>query len=147
MFFLAGHAALSRGFEPIDPNDKRHWLNRIVEDGLWQRNEAAEDINKALRLAQTVRGEFDRAVTILCKMASWTDQAMHHPKLWAVVVALAEELSTVKARMGGKRACSIMDKTWVASGPLPYMAMGYKWRRRFKSPTLEDRRVGVDLPS
>jgi hypothetical protein len=65
-------------------------------------------------------------------MAAWTDEAFSHPKLWAVVVALAERLMTIKTRMCGTRVCDIMDNAWNEEAAVPYLKMGPTWRRRFQ---------------
>jgi hypothetical protein len=89
------------------------------------------DIRKALILANTVCGDEQKARRMVRVIAGWTDEALAHPRLWAVVEALGEELLAIKTRMSGKCACQIMEKAWGGNDALPYMEMGAVWRRRF----------------
>lgn len=129
---LAGYAAENR----IRPSDYDHWLDEQLDmNGCdWSEGNPKDphDVARALRAAKNLRGDNGNAWRFLRQMASWTDDALSHPRLWDVVATLAERLAGVKARMSGAVACRIMDKAWGDEATLPYMDMGRRWRRRFR---------------
>jgi hypothetical protein len=130
MFDLAGYAAQHR--VSTEDYDGLHWLDTELDDPEWECIEI-HDINRAVTRAKTLHGDTGNAWRLLRQMARWTDEALAHPRLWAVVVALAERLATAKRRMSGDTVCRIMDGAW-GKGTLPYIEMGSKWRRRFSVP-------------
>ena len=129
---LAVYAAENR----IRPSDYDHWLDEQLDmNGCdWSEGNPKDphDVARALRAAKNLRGDNGNAWRFLRQMASWTDDALSHPRLWDVVATLAERLAGGKARMSGAVACRIMDKAWGDETALPYMDMGHKWRRRFR---------------
>ena len=125
LYRLAGYATEGK----LSPPDSMHWLETALEEGEWEWNEE-EDLSKAVKLANAVCGDNGNAGRMLRRMASWTDEALSHPRLWGVVEALAEQLATVKGRMSGHKAYLIMKEAW-GEGTLPYLEMGRRWRRRF----------------
>lgn len=126
MHYLAGYAVESK----LAPPEAVSWLDKNLEEGEWEDSDG-EDLNKAVHLAKRLCGDNGHVWRMVRRMASWTDEALSHPRLWAVVEALSEQLLTVKTRMCGKRARRIMDKAWGENPLLPYMEMGQLWRRRF----------------
>ena len=128
MVYLAGFAAEHR----LCPSENSHWLEEQFNTAEWDESDPHDrhDIARAIRIAKAIRGDNGNATRLLRQMAAWTDEAFSHPRLWAVVVALAEQLAAVKTRMGCKRVWGIMDKAWNEAG-VPCMNMGRKWRRRF----------------
>ena len=137
MFYLAGYAAEHR----LAPASSWHWLDEQMDmaDCRWNRTDprGRHDLSIAIELAKALHGTHGNAWRFLRQMAAWTDEALSHPRLWGVVVALAEQLATAK-KIGGNRVCRIMDGAW-KEACLPYMEMGPKWRRRFSisRPTAE----------
>ena len=131
MGYLAGYSAEHR----LCPSEYG-WLARQLDmhGVLWEEDDPHDihDMARAFRIAKRLHGDNDNAWRLLSQMAAWTDEALSHPKLWAVVVALAEQLVAVKTRMGGNRVCKIMDKAWNEAS-VPYRKMGRNWRRRFPS--------------
>lgn len=133
MHGLAGYAAQARIYPP-----PYHWFDVCWEqqDSYdWNPEDAAssDDVIAALHIARTMKGRNGNAYRLLKRMADWTDEALSHPQLWAVVQALAESLLTTKRRMGASRVCRIMQSAWGNDLPRPYAQMGRKWRRRFAS--------------
>jgi hypothetical protein len=126
MFDLAGYAAVSRLSNPPDAT----WLEARLDEGEWEYSED-EDIHKAVNTAKVICGDNNRAWKMLRRMASWTDEAVSHPQLWALVEALAAQLLAAKTRISGNRAERIMDDAWRGPSGLPYMEMGQRWKRRF----------------
>jgi hypothetical protein len=132
---LAGIASESR----ISDAYGESWLDAELDEDCWTLNEA-NDLNRAIRIAKAACGDDlelptqwfgNKSLNYLRRMAAWTDEALAHPRLWAVVTALAEELVNVKRRMSGERACRIMEKAWGETYTIPYLEMGAKWERRF----------------
>jgi ribosomal protein L39E len=130
MYLLAGYAAASRLRQ--SPNEK--WREEELEEGEWEYEETG-DIHKTVELARAVWGNNGNAWRMVHRMASWADEALCDPRLWAAVKALGEELLTVKTRMCGNGICRIMDNAWGEEIALPYMEMGPTWRRRFSCKT------------
>jgi hypothetical protein len=126
MHDLAGYGTEGK----LNPVDDWHWLDIQLDEGEWEYSEG-DDINRAVKVAKAVCGDNGNAWRMLRKMAAWTDEAILHPRLWAVIDALAKQLVTVKKRMGGIKAYRIMEKAWGENTGLPYMDMGRQWRRRF----------------
>jgi hypothetical protein len=128
MVYLAGYAAEHR----LCPSANGHWLEEQFNTAEWDESDPHDrhDIARAIRIAKALRGDNRNATRLLRQMGAWTDEAFSHPKLWAVVVALAEQLVAVKTRMGGNRVCKIMDNAWNEAG-VPCLKMGRKWRQRF----------------
>jgi hypothetical protein len=127
MHDLAGYAAQSR----VDPALGGDWFDRLLAEGGWEHVED-HDVNRAVRVSKALRGDNGDGWQFLRRMAFWTDEALNHPWLWAVVEALAERLQTVKTRISGGQAVDIMAKAWPWAGDkLPFVEMGQEWRRRF----------------
>lgn len=110
-------------------------LWRLRSSGKLPESDSGEDINRALQAARIVCGDNGHAWRMLRMVAAWTDEAMMHPRLWAVAVALGEELTIVKRRMSGSRVCQIMSKAWGETCGLPYREMGRQWRKRLEFDT------------
>jgi hypothetical protein len=127
---LAGGAAENRVSILKNP----YWLDEEMALASSKQLSSQHDVAHALRLAEHLCGSNDIARKEIRRMASWTDEALSHPRLWGVIEALAEKLAAVKYRMGGTRACRIMNKAWGHETALPYLEMGPKWRRRFSMP-------------
>jgi len=123
MVYLAGPATEWR----LAPDDAHygHWLEMCLDETQYE--DGPGDLTKAQRIAKPLRG----GRQLLRRMAAWTDEALAHPRLWAVVAALAEQLLTVKTRMSGKRAQRIMADAWGEGAGPPVMEMGPQWQRRF----------------
>jgi hypothetical protein len=135
MFGLAGYAAGNRLKEPDDTD----WLDQLIKDDEWEVE--GHDIFEVIRTANSLWGEpKDGCIcsrgtwSRIRRLAAWTDEALSHPRLWAVVEALAEQLQTVKTRMFTRRICHITRTAWGDLGFPPYRSMGPKWRRRFSLP-------------
>jgi hypothetical protein len=133
---LAGYAAGRR----VEGGKELPWLDVAIESEDWE--DAGHDIGKAITLARAACGTEGRAWALLRRMAAWADEAVSHPTIWPAIAALGEELVTVKRRMSGKRALTIMDAAgsndWDGY-PLPYLNMGRKWRRRLSfSPPMPE---------
>jgi hypothetical protein len=130
MVDLAGYAAEHR----VYPSDYGDWLTEQLDmnGDEWYENDPHDthDMACAVRMAKTVRGDNKNAWKLLRQMAAWTDEVFSHAKVWAVVVALAEQLVGIKTRMCGKRVREIMDNAWNEAG-MPCLKIGPKWRRRF----------------
>lgn len=128
---LAGYAAEHR----VCPSEYGTWLDDQLDMGGcdWSEDDPHDihDMARAVRIAKAIRGDNGNAWRLLRQMAAWTDEALSHPKLWAVVVALAEQLVAIKTRMGGNRVCDIMDNAWKEEAGTPFLDMGPKWQRRF----------------
>jgi hypothetical protein len=135
MHHLAGYAAQHR----VCPSEYGSWLDEQIDMNGLDWNEVdphdTHDMARAVRIAKAIRGDNGNAWRSLRQMAAWTDEALSHPKLWAVVVALAEQLVAIKTRMSGNRICDIMGNAW-EEGDVPYLKMGPQWRRRFPSVTI-----------
>ena len=131
MVSLAGYSAEHR----LCPSQYGNWLDEQLNmNGIDWNEDDPEDIHdmaRAVRLAKALRGDNGNAGRLLRQMAAWTDEAFAHPQLWAVVVALAEQLVAIKTRMSGNRVCDIMDNAWNEEAAVPYLKMGPQWRRRF----------------
>jgi hypothetical protein len=124
MYLLAGYAAASRFSDRANAT----WLDDCLDE--WECVKG-DDLHQAFDLAKSVWGDNGNAWRMLRRMASWTDEALSNPRLWAVVNALAEQLLTVKTRISGNRVCKTMNDVWGEIANLPYMEMGRHWRRRF----------------
>lgn len=122
---LAGYAAQSR----VDQELGGTWLDSLLDEGEWQYCDS-HDISRAVCASNALYGNGGNAWRFLRQMAFWTDEALDHPRLWAVVESLAERLQAVKTRISGRRVLDIMEKAW-PDAVLPVMEMGQKWRRRF----------------
>jgi len=141
---LAGYAAEHR----VCPSEYGSWLDEELDmNGLdWYEDDPHDthDMARAVRIAKALRGDNGNAWRLLRQMAAWTDEALSNPKLWAVVVALAEQLVAVKTHMRGSRVCKIMDNAWNEAG-MPYLKMGPNWHRRFREvrPAHIDRAIAA----
>jgi hypothetical protein len=93
--------------------------------------EGDNDVSRARTLAVSLCGAPGGVRKSLRRLAAWTDEALRHPRLWAVVVALAERLQTVDGELPGDEARAVMAQAWGGQGGFPYLDMGLKWRRRF----------------
>ena len=122
---LAGYAAQSR----VDHDLGSNWFKVILEESGWECFDD-HDLHRAVCASKALCGNGSHAWRLLRQMASWTDEALDHPRLWAVVESLANRLQTVKTRISGRRVMSIMDKA-CPDAVLPVMDMGHNWRRRF----------------
>ena len=110
------------------------WLDAYLNAIEYEDGEPLPEITRAINIAKLACGDNGNALRFLRRMAKWTDEALAHSRLWAVVEALAEQLTLVKIRMSGSRACGVMENAWGNPGSLPYMVMGPRWRRRFSMP-------------
>lgn len=132
MHLLAGYAVESRLANPNGvPEDAVAWLDIQLDEGEWE-DEDNKDLNEAVRIAKYICGDSDNARRMVRRMSVWTDEAVLHPRLWAVIKALAEQLLTIKTRMSGDRVRRIMKKAWGESNTLVhFLEMGRQWRQRF----------------
>jgi len=129
MGYLAGYSAEHR----LCPSEYGWLAKQLDMHGIdWDEDDRHDihDMARAFRIAKRLHGDNDDAWRLLSQMAAWTDEALSHPKLWAVVVALAEQLVAIKTRMGCKRVWGIMDNAWNEAS-VPCLQIGRKWRRRF----------------
>ena len=135
MGLLAGHAAENL----LGGGDVESWIScrmqereELSEDHdpfLWDKG---TDLYHAFEIAKVVHGDNGLAVRMIRRVATWTDEALSHPRMWAVVEALAAQLMNIKTRMSGRRAERIMLRAWgVLYEGIPFLTMGRKWKRRF----------------
>jgi len=132
MLCLAGYAAEKH----VNPHGDWIWFDDLLECPEWCWD-GTEDFAKALNLAKMLYGDTGRARHFLRRMNDWTEEALHDPRLWAVVEAVAKRLLTTKRRVGGRKLFDITTEAFGESHGLPYMEMGRNWRRRFR----------LDIPS
>jgi hypothetical protein len=124
---LAGTAAAYRVDPEADPDLHDIWYDQLIEDNACP---GGKDMALSIRVAQALYGDTGRAWQFLRRMARWTDEALSHPQVWAVVQALADRLQSTRARLSGSTANRIMDRAWGLPGTFPLLLMGRKWRRR-----------------
>ena len=97
------------------------------------------DFPQAMEAAKMVYANSDQADQFAELIATWTEDALTIPRLWAVVEALAEQLKSVE-RLEGDDAREVMVTAWGDGDLPPYMHVGSEWRRRLSVPE-----EGMDL--
>ena len=151
MYHLAGFAAEDRvKYVPPGGAEIRVTMNKLIvqsEGGselpLWFADllygdpnellaEDDYDFMRAVNTAKALYGETEESQRFLREMAQWTDEALSHPRLWAVVESLAERLQTITTKLSAQSAIKIMSDAWGDRSGVPYEQMGQKWQRRFR---------------
>jgi hypothetical protein len=125
MYDLAGFAAEAR----FDGHSGSVWLDDLLDMDEWECDDT-HDVHRAVQVSNALCGDNGHAWRFVKRMASWTDEALAEPRLWAVVESLAERLQMVKTRISGSRVADVMAKAWGEPSGLPWKKMGTKWRRR-----------------
>jgi len=134
---LAGPAAADRVRD-----SEGYWYDELMEDWGLLGDDPNHDAGLAVVLTKALYGDTGRAWQFLRRMAQWTDEALSHPQVWAVVEALADRLQSTKTRLSGSSANRIMDRAWGLPGTFPLAHMGRTWRRRLGLSRQRARRKG-----
>lgn len=111
------------------------WFYEVASPQELEIYEGEHDFDKAHQVAQALYGDSGKCWEFLERMAVWTDEALSHPRMWAVVEALAERLQTIKTRLSAQAAIKIMSAAWGESTGLPYLQIGPDWEQRFPVKT------------
>jgi hypothetical protein len=129
MISLAGPCAQNK----VGKHSK-FWLDELIEeDWAGRRRNESQDVVKAIRAVQFIKGA-NRWEPFLRKVASWTEEALSHPRLWAAVSSLAKGLKRAK-RLSAYQAFDLLDAGWGdLDGSTPLSAMGKEWKRGLQFP-------------
>jgi hypothetical protein len=136
LFLLLGPAA-ENAVEGKDSD----WLSNLIDEMYVEHDPVPEndgsDIARAIRIAMAAYGEKGkRPWTFIYRVGKWADELVSIPQVWNTVESMAKELQA-SDYIGSDRAWDIMEAGWGedARGPIPFFALGRKWRRRlFCSP-------------
>lgn len=126
MGFLAGPCVDSlRGLLGKD------WLNELLNNQS-QMESRTSDISAAVEIAAVYHYHADYVAQrrMLRTAAKWTEEALSHPRLWAVVEALAKRLKRHQT-MAAYVAWQIMGDAFGPCDGTPYKSFGKQWQRRF----------------
>ena len=87
------------------------------------------DFAQATEAAKFVYDDADQANQFAEQIATWTEQALIIPRLWAVVEALAKQLESVDL-LEAVDALATMTTAWGDGDIPPSMHVGPDWRKR-----------------
>lgn len=113
-----------------EPSGYASWLECELD---WDAmGDTRSDFRYAIQAAKLMQGHNgEDADKLLYQTARWVDEALSHPRLWAVVESLAKQLLTVTPPMPGRRAFQVMNKAWGRKSRLPLLELGPEWKQRF----------------
>ena len=109
---------------------------RVIDDDdwvatLWDSGEGdieGTDLHSAFRSAMVLRPR--SPAKLIGRVASWVEELFSIPRVWSVVVAVAEAVAGGNL-IDGRVLVSIMDHSWGKCSTEPICDLGRKWRRRF----------------